>query len=39
MSQEEKENYAKTFVSNKEVEAHIAKAFRLENILKNETIR
>ena len=39
MSFEEEIKFAETFVSMKEVKAHIEKSIFLENILKNETIR
>jgi len=39
MSFEEEIKFAETFVSMKEVKAHVGKSIVLENILKNETIR
>jgi len=39
MSFEEEMKFAETFVSMKEVKAHVEKSIYLENILKNETIR
>lgn len=39
MSEEDKKAFAQNYIPSKEVMNHMKKAFELENILKNETIR